>query len=121
MGNYHKHHVLKKFKIEETKKDENSDPKTKLKNIINTAFDTHYDDIIAKNLPVKFKYTNVDKDDTGLTDDMLVYLNDKSLNKFMPLKRLAPYKEHIKHNKFLNKKRLYDLDKELESKKVKIK
>ena len=52
---------------------------------------------------------------------MLLYLNDKSLNKFMPLKRLAPYREpqeEKKSNKFMNKKKLGDLARELERKKV---
>jgi len=52
---------------------------------------------------------------------MLIYLNDKSLNKFMPLKRLAPYREEIgKQNKFLQKKKLGDLARELDRKKKEI-
>jgi len=47
---------LKKFKFENdaTTKEE-IDPKLKIKNIVESVFDTHYDDIIAKKLPVKFK------------------------------------------------------------------
>jgi len=47
--------VLKKYNIpfEENKKE--VDPKAKIKNIIDNVFDPHYDDIIAKELPVKFK------------------------------------------------------------------
>jgi hypothetical protein len=31
------------------------DPKTKIKNMLDNVFNPHYDDIIAKELPVKFK------------------------------------------------------------------
>ena len=55
VDNFHKHHVLKKYKIEYNDGVENVDPKTKIKNIVDNIFDEHYDDIIAKKLPVKFK------------------------------------------------------------------
>jgi len=52
---------------------------------------------------------------------MLIYLDDKTLNKFMPLKRLAPFREIDKiNNKYMHKQKLSELARELEKKKVSI-
>ena len=37
----------------------------------------------------------VEEDDFGLDDDDLLYLDDKTLNRYVPLKKLAPYKEKV--------------------------
>ena len=45
------------------------------------------DDVINGELGTKFHYTKVEKEDSGLTDDMLLLLDDKILNKYLPLKK----------------------------------
>jgi hypothetical protein len=58
VNNVHKELILKKhyFKIEnEETKFIDIDPKMKIKKLVENVYDTHYDDIIDKKLPVKFK------------------------------------------------------------------
>ncbi len=75
------------------------------------------DKIIDKKIATKFHYVKVDKDEYELTDEMLLLLDDKTLNKFIPLRRLAPYREK-KELPLWEKKQLYkELQKELERKK----
>jgi hypothetical protein len=62
--------------------------------------------------------SDLDEATKDLTDDMLIYLDDKTLNKYCPLKKLAPYNDQLKVNKFMQKKKLYDLQKMVERKKV---
>lgn len=83
---------------------------------LNEKFDIVNDDIIG-DLPTKFHYTNVKSDDFDLTDEMLLYLDDKTLNKFVPVKGLAPYREQAyKVNKFNLKKEMKNIRKEIERK-----
>lgn len=54
---------------------------------------------------------------------MILYLDDSNLNKYIPLKKLAPYREQklqSKYNQFIDKKNLFNLQKEFERKKVKL-
>lgn len=37
------------------------------------------------------KYTKVDSDDFGLSDELLLYTDDKLLNNYVSLKNIAPY------------------------------
>lgn len=38
------------------------------------------------------KYTNVEAEDFGLDDELLLYTDDKLLNNYVGLKNIAPYK-----------------------------
>lgn len=78
--------------------------------------------LIANTIPTRFKYTKVKNSDFELTDEMLIYLDDKTLNKFVPVKKIAPYKEEeFKINKFLLVKEMKNIRKELERKKESLK
>lgn len=86
----------------------------KLKQKIDEKINYQYTDIVG-DMPTKFKYTKVKDDDFGLTDEMLLYLDDKTLSKYIPLKGIVPYREQeYKLNKFLLKKDGKIISKEIE-------
>ena len=74
------------------------------------------DDLIAGKIPTKFHYSKVNnpKDNEELTDDMLLYLDDKTLNKFIPLKALAPYKDGYVVPGYKKKRLLAEFQREVE-------
>ncbi len=87
-------HKLYKYYINDNNnenEEDNLNPKDKLNKIIDYQTERNIDNIIDKEIPTKFHYTKVEKDDSGLTDDMLLLLDDKILNKYIPVKKIAPY------------------------------
>ncbi len=77
------------------------------------------DDLIAGKIPTKFHYAKVKRqtDNDELTDDMLLYLDDKTLNKFIPLKSLAPYREGYVVPGYKKKRLLSEFQREVEKRK----
>jgi len=55
-------------------------------------FQLDYEDIIAGDLPTRFKYRQVAPKSFGLSDADLLQKDDKDLNQIVPIKRLAPYR-----------------------------
>jgi protein KRI1 len=96
------------------------DPKEKLQSMVESLYTPHTDHIIAKQIPTKFHYTKVEKDESGFTDEMLLFLDDRTLNKFIPLRKLAPYKEKYNLNEWQKKKMLKELEKEVERKRTEL-
>ena len=74
------------------------------------------DDVIDGNIKTKFHYTKVAKDDNDLTNEMLVLLDDKVLNKYIPVKKIAPYSD-FKLPDYKKKSMLKHLEKLVEKKK----
>ncbi|CAD8059236.1 unnamed protein product [Paramecium sonneborni] len=73
-----------------------------LKNIIDEYYSLDFEDVIAGGIKTKFQYIDVDKQDFGLTNDDLLYADDKLLNQYVSIKKLAPYRDgqiKIKKNK----------------------
>lgn len=112
-------HKLKKFYPEVVEETE-VDPKEKIKSLIEISMPTVPDKIIDKKITTKFHYVKVDKDDYELTDEMLLLLDDKTINKYIPLRRLAPYKEKKELPQWKKKQVFKELQKELERRKVKM-
>ncbi|KAH7648012.1 hypothetical protein FG379_000795 [Cryptosporidium bovis] len=84
---------------------------------INKLLDEYYgldfEDILdSGKLQVRFKYTNVDKEDYGLKVEDILSMDDKELNQHVSLKKLAPYrtdKVKLKYirNRSLNKNKSF--------------
>jgi protein KRI1 len=108
-------HKLSKFVI--PTEEDAIDPKEKLESMVESLYTPHTDHVIAKQIPTKFHYTKVEKDESGFTDEMLLFVDDRTLNKFIPLRKLAPYKEKYQINEWQKKKMLKELEKEVEKKK----
>lgn len=87
--------------------------------MIDEKYDTVVDDLIAGKIPTKFHYSKVNnpQDNEELTDDMLLFLDDKTLNKFIPLKALAPYKDGYVVPGYKKKRLLSEFQREVEKKK----
>ena len=95
----HEHKLIKYIIKEESNNsdDDNEKAKTKkdkLKELIDEKANYNIDDVIDKQLGTKFHYTKVAKEDSGLTDDMLLLLDDKILNKYLPLKKITAYNDY---------------------------
>merc|ERR1712032_334035 len=113
-------HKLTKFEIEEEKpKEEENDQKKKLDNLLDEKFEVAVDSLIAGKIPTKFHYSKVSKqeDNNELTDDMLLYLDDKTLNKYLPLKALAPYRDGYVVPGYKKKRLLNEFQREVDKKK----
>jgi protein KRI1 len=78
------------------------------------------DKIINKSIATKFHYTKVPNEEDGLTDEMIILLDDRTLNQYLPLKKLAPYRDNYQLNQYKKKQMMTGLQKELERKKVNI-
>lgn len=44
-------------------------------------------------MKTRFKYINVPSESYGLSDEQLLYADTDALNKFVSIKKLAPYRE----------------------------
>ena len=117
--NIHEHKLFK-FIIKENEESENEDnkktKKEKLEALIDEKANYNIDDVIDGELGTKFHYTKVTKEDSGLTDDMLLLLDDKVLNKYLPLKKITAYNDY-KMPDYKKKAMLYRFEKLVNKKK----
>lgn len=115
-------HKLHKYilPVDETQNDDEEekeiDPKLKLTKLIENNADTAIDMVIDKEIPSKFHYTKVNKDSSELTNEMILLLDDKVLNKYLPIKKIAPYVDY-KLPDYKRKAMLKHLEKALDKKK----
>ena len=96
--NIHEHKLIKYIIPEEEDNNEDNNlkktKKEKLEELIDQKANYNIDDVIDKQLGTKFHYTKVPKENSGLTDDMLLLLDDKILNKYLPLKKITAYSDY---------------------------
>ena len=83
-----------------------------LKGAVDEYFKLDFEDIIG-DMPVRFKYRDVEADDFGLNAGDILLADEKELNKTIGLKRLAPYKETPYKVK---KQRIYELKRHIKEK-----
>ena len=118
--NIHEHKLIKYIiPEEEDNNEENNLKKTKkekLEELIDQKANYNIDDVIDKQLGTKFHYTKVPKENSGLTDDMLLLLDDKILNKYLPLKKITAYSDYSMPD-YKKKEMLYRFEKLVNKKK----
>jgi protein KRI1 len=65
-----------------------------IENLLDEYYNLDYEDIIGGgSVKTRFKYRKVAAEDFGLTEDEILLLDDKQLNKLVALKNYRPYKE----------------------------
>ena len=63
-----------------------------LEGILDQYYDLDYEDLIGGGqIKARFKYRKVAKEDYGLTEDEILLLDDKQLNKLVSFKKYRPY------------------------------
>lgn len=86
-------HEHKRSKYKGIVQDEEDQDKTKPFDALQEYYDLDCEDVIAGGtLKTRFKYTNVPKENYGLTEEEILLLDDRALNKIISLKNLRPYK-----------------------------
>jgi protein KRI1 len=66
--------------------------------LLDDLYALDYEDLIG-DLPVRFKYRNVDANNYGIKAKEILVADDKDLNEFLSLKKLAPYRSAEKRKK----------------------
>jgi protein KRI1 len=64
-----------------------------LDELIDDYANVDFEDVIAGGIKTRFRYTEVSNENFMLTDDELLYCDDNLLNKYLSLKKIAPYKD----------------------------
>lgn len=78
---------------EDTHVGKESELSKKLKSkMMDELYKLDYEDIIG-DMPCRFKYKDVERNAFGLTPEEILFAKDSSLNQFVGLKKLVPYKE----------------------------
>ena len=84
-----------------------------IKGKMDEYFKLDYEDIVGDDMPVRFKYRQVESEDFGLNAGDILLADEKELNKAVGLKRLAPYKDTPYKVK---KQRIYELKRHIKEK-----
>ena len=63
-----------------------------------------FEDLVGGDLPTRFKYRTVESNDFGLTDEEILFSDDRDLNKWCSLKKMSQYRED---NEEKNDKKTY--------------
>lgn len=65
-----------------------------------------FEDVLTGGLKTKFRYVKVKPESYGLSDEQILFGEDKELNKYVSIRKLAPYNEdEMKlRNSFYNQK-----------------
>jgi len=78
---------------EEEPKDGDNKKSSYLDNLLQEYYDLDCEDVIGGGkVKTRFQYTTVPKESYGLTEEEILLLDDKQLNKLVSMKNLRPYK-----------------------------
>lgn len=70
-----------------------------------------FEDIIAGGLKTKFKYISVKPEGYGLSDEQILYGDDRELNKYVSIKKIGPYEdEQIKLRNNLYRRKITSIN-----------
>ncbi|CAG8642473.1 2700_t:CDS:2 [Acaulospora colombiana] len=108
---------LKKSEKKRLEKEEKKKVKRKFDEYLDEYYQLDYEDIIG-DTPVRFKYRQTKPLSFGLTSTEILLSDEKDLNEFVSIKKLAPFRpEHLVANdikKYSKKKRLQQFRQKLE-------
>jgi len=63
-----------------------------LDELIDSYYQLDFEDVISGGIKTRFKYVDVNKNSYGLTDEDILYADDRTLNQFVSLKKMQPYR-----------------------------
>lgn len=105
----HPEHKLEKLKVlpgenaasklmnKDKSKMTEEEKKEYLDNLLDEYYNLEFEDVIGGGqVKTRFKYTKVPQADFGLTEDEILLLDDKQLNKLVSLKKYRPYIDSTK-------------------------
>jgi len=92
--------------------------KEKYDQFLEEYYNLDYEDVIGGSLKTRFKYAKVKPMDYDLDDDELLLVDEKKLNQYIGLKKLAPYREDHGRVKKPNKSVRERIKKELKKQKL---
>lgn len=65
----------------------------RINSLLDEYYGLHFEDVLdSGKMPVRFKYVRVEKNDYGLSAEDILSMDDKELNQYISLKKLAPYR-----------------------------
>eukprot|EP00916_Digyalum_oweni_P026653 GHVL01043753.1.p1 GENE.GHVL01043753.1~~GHVL01043753.1.p1 ORF type:complete len:541 (+),score=169.92 GHVL01043753.1:599-2221(+) len=101
----HEHQMKKFLTADHSNPPENIKKDSLNSKLMDEYFALDYEDIIGTDLPTRFKYCSVKPNSYGLTPQELLEWDDKRLNQFQGIKKLAPFKDETVHETAAEKRR----------------
>jgi len=102
------------------KKDSSESKKVKLADYLDEIYSMDYEDLIAGEIPCRFKYQRVEPSTFGIKIEDIMTADDSLLNSHVSIKKLAPYRSSVQQRqeakKYGNKNRVHLFYKQLREK-----
>ncbi|EAR96396.3 KRI1 family carboxy-terminal protein (macronuclear) [Tetrahymena thermophila SB210] len=92
-----------------------------IQNLVDQYYNLDYEDVITGGIKTRFKYMEVKPDSYGLSDEQLLYADTNVLNKYVSIKKLAPYRDDegfVKSKNLKNKSVIKQIEKSTKINKV---